>query len=185
MSAMSIAEFARHIKVSPGYVSQLKSAGRLVLTDGKVDAEASLQRIADTQDPSKIGVVARHEKARAEKLTEAPAGSAPPAPALDDMAGKAGSAYQQARAMKEKYNAQMARIAYEQAVGILLVAADARAAVMNGDVIIRSRLESLPDLLAPQLAAETDEQKIRALLMDQIEQLLSELSGSFRALAKP
>jgi hypothetical protein len=57
-------------------------------------------------------------------------------------------------------------------------------AVADGDAIIRNRLESLPDMLAPQLAAESNEQKIRALLMDQIEYLLSELSQSFHKLTK-
>jgi hypothetical protein len=51
---------------------------------------------------------------------------------------------------------------------------------MDGDTIIRNRLEAIPDILAPQLAAENDEQKIRIILIDQIEYLLGELSRAFK-----
>ena len=57
-------------------------------------------------------------------------------------------------------------------------------AVADGDAIIRNRLESLPDILAPQLAAEKNEQKIRAILADQVEYLLDELSRTFNGMAK-
>ena len=133
------------------------------------------------KDPGKVGVVARHEQDRAQKQ----AGAKPAqAPSLDDAPGKAGSVYQNARAMKETYNAKQAKLSYEKETGLLLVADEARAAVADGDTIIRNRLESLPDILAPQLAAETDEQKIRSMLTDHIESLLGDLSRSFKTLAK-
>jgi hypothetical protein len=102
----------------------------------------------------------------------------------DDLTGKAGSAYQQARAMREKYAAMQAKISYEKEIGLLLVAHDVKMAVADGDALIRNRLEALPDILAPQLAAEKDEQRIRALLSDQIEYLLDELSRSFKSMEK-
>lgn len=175
MPLMSQTEFANHIGKTPGYITQLKDAGRLVMQGRMVDSEASKQRIDETQDPGKVGVAERHQTEREQKQA---------APQMDDMTGNAGSAYQQARAMKEKYAAMQAKIAYEKEVGLLLVASEVNMAVADGDAIIRNRLESLPDMLAPQLAAESDEQKIRALLMDQIEYLLGELSQSFHKLTK-
>ena len=86
--------------------------------------------------------------------------------------------------MREKYAAMQAKIMYEKEVGVLLVAQDAKMAVADGDAIIRNRLESLPDILAPQLAAEKNEQKIRAILADQVEYLLDELSRTFNGMAK-
>lgn len=182
MPLMSQAEFAQHIGKTPGYITQLKDAGRLVMQGRMVDAEASKQRIDETQDPGKVGVSERHQTEREQKSFDSAQDM--PAPKLDDIAGKAGSAYQQARAMKEKYAAMQAKIAYEKEVGLLLVASEVKMSVADGDAIIRNRLESLPDMLAPQLAAESDEQKIRALLMDQIEHLLGELSQSFHKLTK-
>lgn len=146
------------------------------MQDGKVNVEASIQRIAETADPGKVGVIARHEKDRAQKQQ--------PMPVIDELNGKAGSGYQQARAVKEKYNALSAKIAYEKEIGTLLVADEVKFAVSDSDTIIRNRLESLPDTIAPQLSAETDEQKIRSMLIDIIESLLSDLSRSFYSLAK-
>lgn len=181
MEAMNQSQFAKHIGKKPGYVTLLKQMGRLVLDDnGRVLVEASLEKMAQTADPSKQGVVERHERERTEKQVEPEARQK--SPGLETTEGKAGSAYQQARAMKEKYNAMQAKIAYEREIGELLPIDEVRAAVMNSDAIIRNRLESLPDILAPQIASETDEQKIRTLLIDQIEQMLNELSKSLKRL---
>lgn len=182
MSLMSQVDFARHIGASPGYITQLKTAGRLVMQGSMINVEASIIRIEETKDPSKAGVAERHAKEREQKDTAI----AQPATNhnMDDITGKAGSAYQQARAMKEKYNAMQAKVAYEKEIKTLLSADEVKLAVADGDAIIRNRLESLPDMLAPQLAAESDEQKIRSLLMDHIEHLLGELSRSFHNLTK-
>jgi hypothetical protein len=181
MTLMTKSQFAKHINVKPGYVTQLQTAGRLVMEGDKVNVEASVARIEATRDPSKAGVTDRHAKARAEKQqTE----TAPPEndEELDDDDVLVGSPYQRAKAMREKYNAMAAKISYQKEIKELLPVADVRQAVMDGDVLIRSRLESLPDMLAPQLAAETDEQRVRAMLIEQIEHLLAELSSSFNKL---
>lgn len=183
MALLSQADFAKHINATPSYITQLKTAGRLVMQGRMVNVEETIKLMDETKDPSKAGVADRHEREREQKQI-APAAYGQNAHVMDDITGKAGSAYQQARAMKEKYAAMQAKIAYEKEVGILLVAQDAMLAVADGDAIIRNRLESLPDMLAPQLAAESDEQKIRALLMDQIEYLLGELSQSFHKLTR-
>jgi CRISPR/Cas system-associated endonuclease Cas3-HD len=174
MSLMNKQEFAEHIDRVPGYITQLKDAGRLVMEGEQVNVEASIERMRETANPSYDGHVDRHQENRERKA----------AGILDDMTGKAGSAYQQARAMREKYAAMQAKISYEKEIGLLLVAHDVKMAVADGDALIRNRLESLPDILAPQLAAEKDEQRIRALLADQIEYLLDELSRSFKSMEK-
>jgi len=170
---MNQADFARHIGATPGYITQLKTAGRLVMQGRMVDAEASVKLIADTHDPGKAGVAERHEKEREQKQT---------GQALDIT--MEGSIYQHYRAMNEKSKNQLLDMEVKQKQGILLVADEVRMAVADGDAIIRNRLESLPDMLAPQLAEISDEQKIRALLMDQIEYLLGELSRSFHTMTK-
>lgn len=183
MSLMSQSEFARHIGKTPGYITQQKDAGRIVMQGRMVNVEETIKLMDETKDPSKAGVADRHDREREQKQI-APAAYGQNAHVMDDITGKAGSAYQQARAMKEKYAAMQAKIAYEKEVGILLVAQDAMLAVADGDAIIRNRLESMPDMLVPQLAAEMDEQKIRTMLMDYIEHLLGELSQSFHKLTK-
>lgn len=66
---VSFAEFARIIDRTKGYVSQLKSAGRLVLTaDGKrVLVEESRARIKATSDPAKWPLTLAHEAERKRK----------------------------------------------------------------------------------------------------------------------
>jgi hypothetical protein len=181
MTIMSKSEFARHINVRPGYVTQLVAAGRLVLDGKKVVVEDSIQRIAETRDPARAAVAERHRREREAKQNPPPA---PPETSKgDEITGLAGSAYQQAKAFRAKYDALTAKMEYEREMKSLLVADEVRQAVMDGDIIIRARLESLPDQLAPQLAAESDEQRIRAILIEQIEYLLNDLSSSFEKLA--
>lgn len=172
MTTMTKSEFARHIERVPGYVTQLGDAGRLVMDGEHVNVEASMERMRETANPSFSGHADRHQEDRERKA----------AGILDDLTGKAGSAYQQARAMREKYAAMQAKIAYEKEIGLLLVAHDVKMAVADGDALIRNRLEALPDILAPQLAAEKDEQRIRVLLADQIGYLLNELSRAFKGM---
>jgi len=174
MTFMSQTAFADHIGVNRSHVTQLKNADRLVMEDGKVNVEASIQRIADTKDPSKDGVVKRHQQERSQK------GGAEEARATTGT----GSRFQSAKARREEANAELTEIELQTKRGLLLVADEAKLAVADGDTIIRNRLESLPDILAPQLAAETDEQKIRSMLTDHIESLLGDLSRSFYTLAK-
>lgn len=49
---------------------------------------------------------------------------------------------------------------------------------------LRNRLEALPDVLGPQLAAELDEERVRAVLTETIEHALNETSRQFHTLAK-
>lgn len=151
--------------------------GRLVMQDGMVDVDASLKLIEDTADPGKAGTVERHAREREQKQNGA-------LPALEDMAGKAGSAYQQARAMKEKYLAMGAKIAYEKEVGLLLVADEVRFAIADGDTILCNRIESMFYALAPQLADERDEGKILALMLDHWEVIRGDLSKKLNEMAK-
>lgn len=171
---MNQAEFAAHLGKTRAHVAHLKNDGRLVMNGDQVDVEATMKLIEDTSDPSKAGVVARHEQEREQKQNNP----------MDSQQGLAGSAYQQARAMREKYAAMQAKLAYEKEVGLLLEANGVRLAVADGDAIIRNRLEALPDILAPQLASEKDEQKIRRLLTDHIETILAGLSKTFGGMAK-
>jgi hypothetical protein len=50
---------------------------------------------------------------------------------------------------------------------------------------LRTRLEALPDVLGPQLAATRDENAARALLAAEIEHALEELSREFAKFTTP
>ncbi len=190
----SLAGFARILGVKPSAVTALRHAGRLVLTDDgkRVHIAASQQRIRDTADPSKAGVVARHAAERAAKAasepTTAPVSSAPAAGAGDDDSATdapAGNAdYQSSRARREHYQALEAQRAYEVAMGKLMDAHEVASAVASAATTLRARLEGLPDVLGPQLAAISDEAQARATLAEAIEHALEEASRQFANIAK-
>jgi len=187
----SFAGFARLLGVKPQAVTALRHAGRLVLTaDGKrVDVAASQQRLHDTADPSKAGVVARHAAARAARMGEAGPGEAAAASGGEegedgDGNTPAGHDYQGSRARREHYQALEAQRVYEVAMGKLMDAGEVAAAVASAATTLRTRLESLPDVLGPQLASISDEAQVRATLAEAIEHALEECSRQFGALAR-
>jgi hypothetical protein len=77
-----------------------------------------------------------------------------------------------------------AKRAYELAIGKLMDASEVAAAVGSATATLRTSLERLPDVLAPQLAAITDEAQARATLAEAIEHALDEVSRQFANLAK-
>lgn len=186
---VSLAGFARLLGVKPSAVTALKQAGRLVLTDDgkRVRIAASRQRIAETADPSKAAVAARHAAERAAKAgepaPEAPMPSTPAGDGLDDdMEGAPG--YQASRARREHYAALAAQRDYEVSIGKLMDAGEVAAAVSQAATTLRTQLEGLPDTLAPQLAAMTDEAQVRATLAEAIEHALEEAARQFFAIAR-
>jgi len=180
MTLLNQTQFAAQTGLTPGYISQLKAAGRLVLAGKLINLEASLQRIEETSDMSRKGVAERHMRDRMEKHRAAQAAQAgtdsnpePPLPAAEaappaqpdpefNPGAKAGSVYQHSRAVREKYAAMAAKRDYEISIRTLLLASEVSEIIANAAVIVRTRIESMPDILAPQFAAEKDEQKIRS-----------------------
>lgn len=189
----TLAEFARLADRKRSYITDLKASGRLVLTqDGKrVRVAESLALIAATRDPSKAGVVARHEAARtpAEGQEAAPSIVASPAAAdRDDEAGEDGDeatgGYQYWRKRTERAKALSAERENRLRDRELLEADQVAATVSAAITTLRNRFESLPDILGPQLAAEEDEGRVRALLAETIEHALEEASRQFYQLAR-
>ncbi|PRH82619.1 hypothetical protein [Arenimonas caeni] len=180
--------FARILGAAPSYITQLQEEGRLVLSaDGKkVRVEESLALIRGTADPSKAGVAERHAAARG-----APTGAA----AADDQDGddampsdpaQGGDARRRAKALADKAetDAKAAELDYRQRVGELLEAAEVEHLIKSAVTTFRGGLESLPDTLAPELSALSDEGRIRVVLGEAIEHRLEELSRAFGAIAR-
>ncbi len=174
-------QYAAHIKRSPGYITQLAGQGRVVFTpDGRfVDVAKTTALIATTADPAKQPVADRHAAAR-EQASPGPYAAPPAAQAPDNAAG---SSYQQARAVKERYQALDAKRAYEVAIGQLRDAREVEHAVATAFTELRLRLENLATTLAPELSVATDEARIRATLQDHFARALEAASHHFARLA--
>lgn len=155
-------------KRSPSYVTQLLKEERIVLTDDgkKVLVAESLALIEKTKDVTKEGVAKRHEENRAKS---------PDAKQKEET-----NAYWQRKINEEKFKAIQRE--NEIAEGKLLVADNVINAVFNAMTILRNRFESQPDRLSAQLAAETDPIKCRAMIIDDNEIFLTEISQCFKKL---
>lgn len=153
MTYLTKSEFATRRGWSKSYVSKLANQDRLVLTaDGKVDVEATETLLAESADPSKAAVAARHEENRVERdvrthlqpVCDTPAVQ-PPVP----QPGK-GPDFQKARAHREYYLAQLAEAEFNKVQGNLVE----RKAVEDAAFAAGRTLRDLVFGLAPQLAAE-------------------------------
>lgn len=191
----SFGGFARILgERSPSYVTQLKGEGRLVLTeDGKrVRVQESLALVRATADPSKAGVQARHAANRTitggEGAVVVPAGTPEGSgEGGDEDAGRESShSVRRAKALadKEEELALTARRVNLIAAGELLTAGDVEAALVDAGTSMRSALENLPSTLAPELAAERDEGRVRVILSEAIENVLGEIARQFALIGK-
>jgi hypothetical protein len=151
---MSRSEFALHIGCSKSYITKLGTQGRLVMGQGdnaeRIDVTATKALLADTTGAPE----------RANEAAQTPL-------------------FTDAKDQKEHYQAQMAKLDYEERVGNLLPVGDVRSVVAGAATSLRARLETIPDTLATELAATQDESRVRALLVSEIESALSELSHQF------
>jgi hypothetical protein len=178
VSKLNQSDFAKEINKTRGYVTQLKQAGRLVFADdGLVDVEASIQRIADTADANRDDVVQRHAEKRGEDANVAPTAGNNHSVGTNTptQQEKAGMSLQAARAVKENYQARMAKLEYEKAIGAVINADDAKMWAADIGATFSSGLESLSGRLSSELAMK-DSAFIRAHLVEVFKDLLNNVS---------
>lgn len=174
-NAITRSEFARLQGWSPSYVTKLAGEGRLVLSDDgkRVLVAETLARIEATKDPARRDVAERFATQRGESAV-APPTESDDVDATDDQGGSIN--YQTARASREHYAALTAKAEYEKLVGNLVEVSEVRAAASEAGALIRAQIENLPAQLAPELAAETDEARVQALLVERMEILLGNIA---------
>ncbi|GAB3305701.1 hypothetical protein GCM10027564_06590 [Luteimonas notoginsengisoli] len=190
-------EFAALAGFKPSYITELKNAGRLVLTDDrkKVRVAESLALIDQTRDPARAGVAARHAAARAASAAQADEAAAqaggagegddaPPATYSDPV--EASHARRKAKAIADKAEADARKALRDEQLelGQLLEADQVDFAVRGAVATFRTSLENLPNTLAPELAALSDEGRIRVVLGEALEHALEELSRKLGTIAK-
>lgn len=183
--------FARILGAAPSYVTQLQGEGRLVLTaDGKrVRVDESLKLIRGTADPAKSGVAGRHAAARGAPTAAADGDGlddedAAPDGAADPVKDSHAMRRSKALADKAETDAKAAERDYRISMGELLEAAEVEHLIRSAVATFRGSLENLPDVLAPELSAITDEGRVRVVLAEAIEHKLEELSRAFAAVGR-
>ncbi len=159
MTYLSKSEFAARRGWSKSYVSKLASQDRLVLTEaGKVDVEATEALLAESADPSKASVAARHEESRVERdvRSHLQVGSDTPAVQPLEVPPAKGPDFQKARAHREHYLAQLAEAEFHKVQGNLVERKPVEDAAYAAGRMVRDLMLGLAPQLAPELAALTD-----------------------------
>lgn len=191
-------QFARTLGVQPSYITELKGAGRLLLSDDgrRVRVAETLALLRDTRDPARAGVAARHAAGREQGGAVAPsaaqagesaaegADEALPSTFADPVSD--GHARRRAKALADKAetDAKAAERDYRLSLGELLEASQVEHAVRDAVATFRTSLENLPNTLAPELAAVSDEGRIRVVLGEALEHALEELARKFASIGR-
>lgn len=179
----TFSEFAGIARYKPSYITALRTAGRLVLTeDGKrVRVAESLARIEATRDPSKVAVAERHALAReATGDGEALAEQGAAVDDDDDVPPTESSDYQHWRSRRERALALREERANAVDEGKLMNGPDVIATVSSALSVLRGRLESMADIIGAQLT----DPKARTLIAEGVDVALAEVSRRFGAMAK-
>jgi hypothetical protein len=178
-NVMTVPVFSQHLGYGRTYGYQLKKEGRLVLNaDGLVLVAESIARIEETKDPARNAVADRHAAARATDAAAERAGGEPDAEEAGAVAGGHDYDYQRAKAKREHYAAAREHTLYLREAGQLMERGQVLAAFAHAGALLRARLEGMPATVAPTLIGR-DEAAMHAVLVDQVEQVLRDISRAF------
>lgn len=92
----------------------------------------------------------------------------------------AAAAYVKARAVREAMNAKIAKLDLEEKAGRLIDAEQVKNEAFKAARAVRDSLLNIPDRLAPELAAETNQFKVHARLLEEMRRALEGLASAFR-----
>ncbi len=173
-AGMSVREYARHRKeqgligTSPWSVTKALKEGRIARNDlGKIDPQVADRHWEENSSPTM-----RHKPnvpipSPIRSASSVPVGAkhSIPIPPLAH-----------SRAIREAYQAKLARLDYEERVGTLVAKEKVRNAAMRKGQIVRDRLLAVPDRVASEIAAMTDPREITELLENEFRHALQELA---------
>ena len=86
--------------------------------------------------------------------------------------------FAQSRAIREAYAARLTRLEFDQRSAKLVDKNELKMKLAKLHMAVRDSLRTIPDRVAPIVAAETDQAKIHAMLLKEIGQALEGLSGA-------
>ena len=166
-------EFARRLGVSHSSVQAAIRSGRIPIHRGKIDpgeAETAWRTNTDQSKP-RNRITGRPTQAREAGAPSVPMGLGVDAP------GHNGSetGYARARAAREVWQAQLAKLELDRQKGILVRADEVRVGAYNMARKTRDQLIALGERLAAMLPPET-----QGMLEEEIERLCQELSDAER-----
>lgn len=168
---LSISAYARHRGVSHVAVLKAVKAGRIEKEpDGTIDvAKADAAWKKNTNQAQK-----RKTEKDVAPSTERPIDPTP----INQPAVNSGPSFAQSRAIREAYNARLAKLSYEEKSGSLVKIDLIKVAWFNTLRVLRDRILNMPDRMAPLLSAENDPKAIRDLLDKELRQVLGDAADA-------
>jgi hypothetical protein len=158
MAVLSQRAYARYRGTALSTVQKAINSGRIsVLPDGRIDSDA------------------------ADRGWEANTKARPPAMRRqqdDDQEAFGAAQYTKARAVREHYQARLAKIEYEERVGNLVPKDEVQVGAFNKFRQYRDGMLNIPDRIAAMLAAETDEARCYEIIATEIRKALNEFADS-------
>ena len=85
--------------------------------------------------------------------------------------------FNEARTLRERYQAQLARLEFEEKAGKLVDGETVRREYFKQARVARDNLLNIPDRLAPMLVGRTDLHEIRMLILDEVHKVCEGLAG--------
>lgn len=187
----SRAQYARAKAVNRATITRWAKAGRLVLDDGgNVLVAESEARLAETADPSKAGVVDRHERERGQAVIDLAGSSAPEAATVPsaETRKRGGSEHYgkriQESARREAAEADMAEMKRDREIGKLTDVEGTQKAMVDFAALVRQTYKAPIAEIKLRMAAEADPDKVGAMLLawvDDAARAVSELASALAA----
>ena len=160
MAILSQRAYARHRGVALSAVQKAIETGRIsTQPDGRIDSEQA--DVAWEQNTT------RHAPPITKRGQDE-----------DDVSIFGASQYTKARAVREYYQAKLARIEYEERVAKLVAKNEVQVAAFDKFRQFRDHMLNIPDRVAAMVAAETEAAKCYEILTSEIRRALNEFADS-------
>lgn len=182
---MTQRQYARHRGISHTAVAKAIRDGRIHTVRGRIDPVAADKSWAANTDEAKPrnSVTGDPKMKRGAGPSKPHGGGTPPGDgAGDDIetsgGGSVAASYAAARALRERFQARLAKLDYDQRVGKLVSTDEVRVATFNVARSARNQLMGLPDRLSPIFASMTSARDVRALFETEIRRVCEEIADA-------
>lgn len=183
---VSLRELGRRTGQNPGYLHKLKVKGIITPdADGKYDPAASVAAMAAARDPAKdymreVNAAQRERHGTPEPEQRRDAFPEPPPPSHGNE--HVGRVFQTARAQSQVLEAKLRQLEFDKASSRLVSRDRVVRGLMENLVPTVSMLQTLPDKLASQLAAQVSAEKCHEMLTAAIAEVCAEIAKIAREL---
>jgi len=176
---ISLRAYARMRGCSLTAVQKAIASKRIAtLADGTIDPERADQEWAKNTFAGQTLNRRTPPPSRGPSAMPRTSAQSPAIPQVGEMTSDPVAAYLRARAVNETFEAKVSQLDFEERSRKLIPAARASEYAATFSVIVKDALLSMPDRLAPMLAAVDDEKAIHRMLVADVTAVLKKVNKS-------